>query len=112
MGRCATSAGMDGEVLSAARQAERLRHDAGAIWFDIVFPSLPSLEPPDPGVDPFGAADFCLDYRDTILTAWEVEFCRSVGIQAARGGQLTDKQIAVLRRCVAKCRLTAKAGAR
>jgi hypothetical protein len=37
----------DGEVVAAARQAERLRQDAGLIWRDIVGPaaSPPALRP-------------------------------------------------------------------
>jgi hypothetical protein len=88
----------DGEVVAAARQAERLRSDAGLTWRDIVLPALPA-----PGPQPATVADaiaFLLQYADA-LTDWEHDFVRSV---AAQRYPFSAKQMEVLRRLVDKAK--------
>ncbi len=94
----------EGEILAAARQAERLRRQAGTTWGDLLVPRLPPRAEPQPtGRGVFDMANFCLDFGDTLLSEWETEFCRSVGIRAANGRRVSEKQLAVLTRIHAKC---------
>ena len=94
----------DGEVVAAARQAERLRADAGLTWHDIVLPALPSPRPQRRGAMTLGQAiQFVLDHENA-LTAWESDFARSV--QRARY-RLSSKQIELLQRLVEKVRRAA-----
>lgn len=95
-----------GEWANAAAAADKLVRAAGLRWPDVV---LPALAPPDPDppswiTGPFWIANYCLDFRDTILTAWETEFCRNVGIRAANGGRVSPKQRAILCELFGKCR--------
>jgi hypothetical protein len=60
--------------------------------------------------DPFRLADYALDYRDTLLSAWEVDYCRRVGSRAARGGAVTAKERAILREIAETCRLYGAGG--
>jgi len=88
----------DGEVIAAARQAERLRQGAGLTWDDIVQPTLP---PPSrvQRADTLGAAmAFVLDHEDA-LTPWEREFSRSILMQRS---PLSAKQIEIVQRLVEK----------
>ena len=97
----------DGEVVAAARQAERLRADAGLTWHDIVLPALPSPRPQRRGAMTLGQAiQFVLDHEDA-LTAWESDFARSIQRQSS---PLSPKQIGILERLVEKVR-RAEAGA-
>src|SRR5437868_14336476 len=94
----------NGEVVAAARQAERLRADAGLTWREIVFAALPSPSPQRCGAMTLGQAiQFVLD-REDALTAWESDFARS--IQRARY-RLSSKQIELLQRLVEKVRRAA-----
>jgi hypothetical protein len=65
----------DGEIVAAARQAERLRRDAILTWHDILAPAPapPELrrEPVIESVD--DAIDLCRS-RAQFLTAWELHF--------------------------------------
>ena len=89
----------DGEVVAAARQAERLRADAGLTWHDIVLPALPAPRPQRRGAMTLGQAiQFVLDHEDA-LTAWESDFARSIQRQTSR---LSPKQIGILERLVEK----------
>ena len=91
----------DGEVVAAARQAERLRADAGLTWHDIVLPALPSPRPQRRGAMTLGQAiQFVLDHEDA-LTAWESDFARSIKRQTS---PLSPKQIGILERLVEKVR--------
>ena len=91
----------DGEVVAAARQAERLRADAGLTWHDIVLPALPSPRPQRRGAMTLGQAiQFVLDHEDA-LTAWESDFARSIQRQTST---LSPKQIGILERLVEKAR--------
>src|SRR5947209_18925415 len=86
----------DGEVLAAARQAERLRAEAGLTWADIVIPRLPAPSQRRNSSTVVETIAFLLDHED-VLTEWERDFARS--IQRARY-QLSSKQIEVLQRPV------------
>lgn len=84
----------DGEVVAAARQAERIRQEARLTWYDIVLPGLPS-----PGQVPWpdsrtADADDYLDYladRMADMTEWEQGF--TVSLRARPGRFLTKKQL-------------------
>ena len=74
----------DGEVVAAARQAERLRADAGLTWHEIVLAALPSPRPQRGGAMTLGQAiQFVLDHEDA-LTDWEQDFARSIQRQISR----------------------------
>ena len=88
----------DGEALAAARQAERLRADAGLTWADIVIPRLPAPARARPVNSVADAISFVLQHDD-ILSAWEADFIRSV---AAQKNALSPKQIAIVERLVSK----------
>src|SRR5438046_480259 len=91
----------DGEALAAARQAERLRADAGLTWHEIVIPALPSPRPQRRGAMTLGQAiQFVLDHEDA-LTAWESDFARSIQRQSS---PLSPKQIGIIERLVEKAR--------
>jgi hypothetical protein len=90
----------DGEVVAAARQAERLRAEAGLTWGEIVVPRLPP-PPQRQNVGTLAAAvAFVLDHADA-LTEWECDFARS--IRRLRYPP-SPKQIEVLERLVDKVR--------
>ena len=82
----------DGEVINAARAADRLVRDAGLRWPDIAMPVPPRGRGDN---DPVG---FCLS-RPAALTDWEQRFLRSIERQRYR---LTAKQCAVLGGIVSK----------
>jgi hypothetical protein len=82
----------DGEVINAARAADRLVRDAGLRWPDIAMPAPPRDRGDN---DPVG---FCLA-RPGVLTDWEERFLRSIARQPYR---LTPKQCAVLGGIVSK----------
>lgn len=72
----------DGEVLAAARAAERLRREAGVSWREIVDPPASQPLPPPPKREPPRA-----DWRDTVaqclrqrgsLRPWEVGFLENL----------------------------------
>jgi hypothetical protein len=91
----------DGEALAAARQGERLRHQAGVTWHDIII--LPVLPAParEREIETIDdAIDFCVERADD-LREWEEKFVRSLDRQRHR--RLT-KQITVLEELVEKCR--------
>jgi hypothetical protein len=88
----------EGEVVAAARQAERLRHEARATWVDILAPAAgvqrsatPATRPPET-VE--AALALCADHLPR-LTPWEQKFVRSVTSRPGR--PLSEKQCAVLR---------------
>jgi hypothetical protein len=78
----------DGEVVNAARAADRLVRRSGLRWPDIAMPAQP----------PRGPIEFCLSCP-TVLTAWERAFLHSLRSQNYRP---TPKQIGVLERIVEK----------
>jgi hypothetical protein len=64
----------DGEVLSAARTAERLRQQAGVTWHDIVAPAAPQETTDDTTASDWrDLLDACCAYWPR-LTAWERSF--------------------------------------
>jgi hypothetical protein len=83
----------DGEVLNAARAADRLVRDAGLRWPDIAMPA-----PPPPRGYRFDPIRFCLA-QPAALSDWEERFLRSIERQPYR---LTPKQLGVLERIVEK----------
>jgi hypothetical protein len=92
-----------GEVLSAARQAERLRHQAGMTWRDLIV-DVPQLAPAadidDHDFDLDAALDACFA-RLWLLSDWEEGFVRSISHRRRR---LSPKQAAVIKRLHAKVR--------
>jgi hypothetical protein len=89
----------DGEALAAARQAERLRAEAGLTWPEIIIPRLPAPQRRN-GATVAATVAFVLDHAD-ILTEWERDFARS--IRRLRYPP-SPKQIEVLERLVDKVR--------
>ena len=86
-----------GEIVAAARQAERLRANAGLTWQEIILPALPP--PRSRGIATVAdAIAFVLQHQST-LTEWELGFAES--IRQARY-RLSQKQIEVLQRLVEK----------
>jgi hypothetical protein len=80
----------DGEVLSAARQAQRLVREAGLTWEEILTIPAPRVLvlPTAPSTWQEKILD-CLDAEDAALSDWERGFLLSV---RARGKPLTEKQ--------------------
>ena len=93
----------DGEALAAARQAERLRAEAGLTWGEVLLPRLPGprrLHHVETAAD---AIEVLLD-NEHELTAWERDFARSLRRQRS---PISPKQIAVLDQLLAKVRWAA-----
>ena len=87
----------NGEVVAAARKAERLRAAAGLTWRDIRHPALPPPRRQNLG-SVADAIAFVLQHQ-TELCEWERGFAES--IKRARYG-LSEKQIEILQRLVEK----------
>ena len=88
----------DGEVVAAARQAERLRAEAGLTWPEILVPRLP---PPWRGQNVrtvADAIDFVIEH-EVVLTDWERGFVRDL---RRLKYPLSPKQIGILERLVEK----------
>ena len=91
----------DGEALAAARQAERLRAEAGLTWGEILLPRLPAPRRQHHHVETFAdAIEFVLD-NEQELTAWERDFARSLRRQLS---PVSTKQIAILDQILSKVR--------
>jgi hypothetical protein len=93
----------DGEALAAARQAERLRADAGLTWHQIVAsaPTIPFPAPPrEPRTDTESAVAFAVAHW-ALLDARDREFISSIRHQRR---PLSDKQAKWLGDIVTKCR--------
>jgi hypothetical protein len=90
----------DGEVVAAARQAERIRSSLGLMWQDIVGSTAVNPER-DQRSSPSWQDDvkFCRE-NSGCLNEWEQEFIASIMSRWS----LSKKQHAVLDRLVAKCR--------
>ncbi len=86
-----------GEVLAAARQAERMRRSAGVTWADLLAPAALSAAAL-PRLSAAEALGVCWRARDR-LTRWE---CGFVAGLAARRRPLTPRQAAVLRSIVVR----------
>ena len=92
-----------GEVVAAARQAERLRADAGLTWQQIVAstPAIPFPAPPrEPHADTGSAVAFAAAHW-AFLDARDREFIGSIRHQRR---PLSDKQAKWLSDIVTKCR--------
>ena len=88
----------DGEVVAAARQAERLRAEAGLTWPEIIVPRLPP--PPQRQNVVADAIDFVLKH-EVVLTDWERGFVRDL---RRLKYPLSPRQLEVLERLVEKAR--------
>jgi hypothetical protein len=91
----------DGEVLNAARLADRLVRDHGITWLDaITAPVDPQLSTDDPLARFAACAEACTFAltRAPMLTQWEFDFLRNV----ARFSRLSSKQRKTLRRVGAR----------
>jgi hypothetical protein len=99
--------GHDGEVLAAARQAERLRAEAGLTWFDIIARSATPAQQQLLGWSVAEAIDACIACP-AALTAWDKKFL--AGIARQRPDRLSEKQLAILGRLV-RAVVAAKAAA-
>jgi hypothetical protein len=89
-----------GERANAAAAADKLIHEAGLRWPDVLLPALPP-PPQRQNVSTVAAAvAFVLDHEDA-LTPWECDFARS--IQRLKYSP-SPKQIEVLERLVGKVR--------
>jgi hypothetical protein len=94
----------DGEVLNAARMADRLVREQGATWHEVVgSPTTPGRQPPGFGNEDVlaqfptvgAAAWFCRCWPE-LLSPWERDFVASIpGFR-----RLSPKQAAVLRKLV------------
>ena len=88
-----------GEIMAAARQAERLRREAKLSWHDILKPvPAPRREREVATVD--DALDLCEAYADW-LTVWERGFVATLARQRSAA---SPKQIAILDQIVTKLR--------
>src|SRR5690348_2846561 len=85
----------DGEVLAAARQAERLRSAAGVTWADIISPTVPATKGLLWPESTSEAIELAIDNAQR-LSDWDRQFIASI----ARRDNLSAKQMAVLARIV------------
>ncbi len=93
----------DGEVLAAARQAEKIRKKLGLTWAELLVPPTRprSADPPSEELTDWRwACHFCLE-RSRLLTSWELNFVATV---ARYKKAPSAKQLIVLQRLVARCR--------
>ena len=70
----------DGEVLAAARQAEKIRKKVGVTWDELLVPPTRQRSkhpPPEELMDWRLACHFCLE-RYWLLTSWELDFVATV----------------------------------
>jgi hypothetical protein len=89
----------DGEVLAAARQAERVRVAMGLTWHQLLAPPPPSLAPPPPNgaATPWRhLAHLCRQRHD--ISEWEADFLANVGKQT----HVSEKQRQALVRIAAR----------
>src|SRR3954447_6483892 len=94
-----------GEVLAAARQAEKIRKKLGVTWDELLVPSprpRAADPPPEELIDWRGACHFCLE-RYPSLTSWELNFVATV---ARYQKPPSAKQLRILHRLVAPGRDT------
>jgi hypothetical protein len=95
---------MSGEALAAARQAERMRQEAGLTWPDIFGVEGELGEPAQCPVTTDEAIAFLFVRRDE-LSPWEHDFVCS--LRCRRG--LTAKQLACLERILSRVWFRAEA---
>ena len=96
----------DGEVLAAARQAEKIRKKVGLTWEELLVPSIrprSGAPPPEELTDWRWACHFCLE-RYRLLPSWELDFVATV---ARYQKPPSAKQMVIVHRLVARCRNTA-----
>jgi hypothetical protein len=87
----------DGEVVAAARQAERIRCAADLTWPEILSPPAAPRQLSVPSRPPSAAEalNLCIDHCD-LLTPWERRFVASISRRPLH--RLTPKQLGVLDR--------------
>lgn len=95
----------DGEVLAAARQAERMRRQAGLAWADLIAAERPAVAPgrrpdPPPPEDWRALVAWC-QQRPDAMTNWERDFLATI---AAYRHPPSDRQREILDRLAAKVR--------
>ena len=93
----------DGEVLAAARQAEKIRKKVGLTWEELLVPSphqRAKSPPPEDLTDWRLACHFCLE-RYWLLTGWELDFVATVTRYRKTP---SVKQLIILQRLVVRCR--------
>jgi hypothetical protein len=96
----------EGEVVAAARQAERLRRQAGATWFEILASPSPSA-PPHGAPVPAEVAEMLVmwgAHENCCLSPWERDFLASMREWRSLP---TPRQLAVVLRTarrIARCR--------
>jgi len=88
----------DGEVIAAARHAERLLADAGLTWAEIVVPRLPA-PPQRQNVGTVADAIRFVIKHEVVLTDWERGFVRDL---RRLKYPLSPRQLEVLERLVEK----------
>ena len=82
----------DGEIVAAARQAERLRRTAGLTWADIIMPAFQAPTRRREIETVAEAIAYALDFAE-VLTRWEQSFVSTLGKQRT---PVSPKQIAIL----------------
>ncbi|HEY8872963.1 MAG TPA: hypothetical protein VIM52_08025 [Stellaceae bacterium] len=91
------SSDSDGEIVNAARMAERLRRQSGLTWHDILRPvPEPRREREVESVD--DALDLCEAYAD-LLTDWERRFISTLRRQRT---PISPKQVAIIEQILGK----------
>lgn len=91
----------DGEILAAARAAEKYRREAGITWFQILSASEDGDEDDDEAKQ---MIDFIVKHAK-ILTEWERKFMISIGQGHNNGRSLTNKQRQTLERIFRRCQM-------
>jgi len=89
-----------GEVLAAARQAERLRQQARTTWHEVLQPALPGPTRHREVETAADAISYCLEFAEA-LTNWESNFVATLGGQRS---PISPKQLAVLDQILTKAR--------
>lgn len=91
----------DGEVLSAARMAEKLRREAGVTWHELLIPTEPPARASYTAPEPPGWWDMveACRARPDRLTDWERQF---IDVLAGYTHEPSEKQMRVLERLADK----------
>ena len=90
----------DGEILAAARKAERMRQQAGETWGHILAPPPAGHPNSNTHIEIRSIGDL-LSYYEDRMSPWERRFCRSLCIQRS---PISEKQRAILDQILDKIR--------